>query len=63
MDMKKIQEQCNQFLQGLGVPGFVIIGIAQDNEKVSMVYSVHKMPTKGLIKSMTKALNDFVQKM
>jgi hypothetical protein len=63
MDMKNIQEQCNQFLKGLGVPGFIVIGIAEGKEKASTVYSVNEMPPKLLIKSMTNTLNDLIQRM
>ncbi len=63
MDMKNIQEQCNQFLKGLGVPGFIVIGITDGKEKVNMAYSVNEMPPKLLIKSMTTTLNDLIQRM
>jgi hypothetical protein len=63
MDMKNIQDQCNQFLKSLGVPGFMVIGIADGKEKVNMVYSVNEMPPKLLIKSMTSTLNDLIQRM
>ena len=63
MDMKKIQEQCNQFLKQIGVPGFIVFGITDGKDKVDVAYSIHQMPTKLLIKSMTSTLNDFIQKM
>lgn len=63
MDMKNIQDQCNQFLKSLGVPGFIVIGITDGKEKVNMVYSVNEMPPKLLIKSMTSTLNDLIQRM
>ncbi len=63
MDTTLIQKQCEEFLKGLGVPAFVVIGIQTDTDNTQMVYSLKDMPIKAFVKGMTHTLNDLVSKL
>ncbi len=63
MDSSEIQRQCNEFLKTIGVPGFIVIGLSNGPEKVDVVYAIHEMPVKSVIKGLTGTLNDFIQRM
>lgn len=62
MDRKEIEQKCEQFLQSLGVPGFIVFGWQEADKKFSVVSSAHHMPTNAAIKAITWALHDFVNK-
>lgn len=57
-----IQKKCMDFLQSLGVSGFIVFGWQKDNKQFGFVYSQHKMPPNVAVKGMTWALNDFASK-
>jgi len=63
MDSAEIQRQCNEFLQKIGVPGFIVFGLSNGPDKVEVVYAIHDMPVKAVIKGLTGTLNDFIQRM
>ncbi len=62
MDRKDIERKCEEFLQSLGKPGFIVFGWQEDNQQFSVVSSAHRMPTNAAIKAITWALHDFVNK-
>jgi hypothetical protein len=62
MNTAEIQKQCEAFLQSLGVPAFVVIGIQTSPNDTQMVYSLKDMPLKGVVKGVTHMLNDLVSK-
>ncbi len=57
-----IQKKCEQFLQELGVPGFIVFGWQKEGDQFGVVSSFHRMPVNAAVKGMTWALNDFVAK-
>lgn len=60
MDNNDIQRKCEEFLNELGIPGFIVFGWQKDNEQFGVVSSFHQMPVNVAIKGMTWALNDFI---
>lgn len=62
MDTTIIQKKCEEFLQSLGIPGFIVIGLQTDPENTQVVYSLNNMPLKGAVKAMTHTLNDLVSR-
>lgn len=62
MDSNEIQKQCSEFLQRLGVPGFVVFGWEKKDGQYGVVYSSQKMPPNVAVKGMTWALHDFASK-
>jgi hypothetical protein len=67
MDQKKIQQQVEQFLQGMGTPGFIIFGYIEPNAdeknpRCSIVSSFKDMPANAAIKGISKVLSDFSNK-
>jgi len=62
MDTADIQKQIDAFLKTINVPGFIVFGIANQPDKVDVIYSVNNMPTPLLIKGLSGALNDLIQK-
>jgi hypothetical protein len=62
IDNDAIQAKCEQFLQELGVPGFVVFGWQKDNDQFGVVSSFHEMPVNAAVKGMTWALHDFTSK-
>jgi hypothetical protein len=62
MDTAQIQKKCEEFLQTLAVPGFIVIGLQTDPENTQVTYSLNKMPLKGAVKAITHTLNDLISK-
>ena len=60
MDDAKIQQLCNEFLQSLGQPGFVVFG-RQDNDEWKVTYSLHEMPLKSAVRGMLSVTDLMVQ--
>ncbi len=61
MDDAKIQQLCNQFLQSLGVPGFVIFGRQEEGDQWKVTYSLHKMPVKTAVRGILTTVDQLVQ--
>lgn len=57
-----IQKKCEQFLQELGVPGFIVFGWQKENDQFGVVSSFHQMPVNAAVKGMTWALHDFANR-
>lgn len=62
MNPTQIQKKCEEFLQSLSVPGFIVIGLQTDPENTQVTYSLNKMPLKGAVKALTHTLNDLIAK-
>ncbi|MBU0766262.1 hypothetical protein KKF55_00540 [Patescibacteria group bacterium] len=68
MEQEEIQKKVETFLQGLGVPSFIVFGWKKDkgddpeHAQFGVVSSYHKVPTNVAIKGMSWALNDFIAK-
>ncbi len=60
MDDAVIQKLCNDFLQSLGVPGFVVFG-RQDEDQWKVTYSLHKMPIKTAVRGMLTTVDQMIQ--
>ncbi len=61
-DNEEIQRKCEQFLQDLRIPGFIVFGWQKSDQQFGVVSSFHEMPVNAAVKGMTWALSDFVQK-
>lgn len=68
MDNAEVQKKCEDFLRGLGVPGFIIFGWKKGEPEAGkqveygVVSSYHQIPKEAAIKGMTWALADFVKR-
>jgi len=62
MNTSDIQKKCEEFLQSLPFPGFIVIGLQTEPENTQIVYSLNKMPLKGAVKALTHTLNDLIGK-
>lgn len=62
MNEDEVREKCEKFVQGLGVPCFIVFGWEKGGNQFGMVSSYHKMPVQAVIKGMSWALNDIVNK-
>jgi hypothetical protein len=62
MNTSDIQKKCEEFLQTLPMPGFIVIGLQTDAENTQVTYSLNKMPLKGAVKAITHTLNDLISK-
>jgi len=68
MDNPDVQKKCEEFLQSLGVPGFLVFGWKKGSDEegkkaeFGVVSSYHQMPKDAALKGMTWALQDFVQR-
>lgn len=62
MNTPEIQKKCEEFLQSLPFPGFIVIGMQTEPENTQIVYSLNKMPLKGAVKALTHTLNDLISK-
>ncbi|MDA1209289.1 MAG: hypothetical protein O2904_04645 [bacterium] len=72
MNEEDVRKKCEEFVQGLGVPCFLVFGWKKEeaeqkvdrkkNAAFGMVSSYHKMPSQAVIKGMSWALNDIVNK-
>jgi hypothetical protein len=60
MDTSEIQKKCEEFLQSLPFPGFIVIGLQTEPENTQVTYSLNKMPLKGAVKAITHTLNDLI---
>lgn len=60
MDSIQIQKKCEEFLQSLPYPGFIVIGLQTEPENTQVVYSLNNMPLKGAVKGLTHTLNDLI---
>ena len=72
MNEEDVRKKCEEFVKGLGVPCFLVFGwqkgdviVKEEGKKnaaFGMVSSYHKMPSQAVIKGMSWALNDIVNK-
>lgn len=64
----ELQKKCEAFLEGLGVPGFIVFGWQKGDPALpqlpefGVVSSFHRIPASAAVKGMTWALNDFASK-
>jgi hypothetical protein len=62
MNNENIQQQCNDLLENLGVPGFVVFGFQKPDDQFGIVYSSKKVPPNVVVKGLSWALHDFAKK-
>ncbi len=62
MDHKEIEAKCQEFLNSLGVPGFIVFGWQKDNQEFGVVSSYHQIPSNVAVKAMSWALHDFANR-
>ena len=72
MNEEEVRKKCEAFVQSLGIPSFIVFGWKKADLKdektgkataqYGMVSSYHKMPSQAVVKGMTWALNDIVNK-
>ena len=57
-----MNKKCEAFVKGLGISCFIVFGWEKGNQQYGMVSSYHRMPVQAVIKGMSWALNDIVNK-
>ncbi|HLD32007.1 MAG TPA: hypothetical protein VJB10_00280 [Candidatus Peribacteraceae bacterium] len=62
MDEQEVRQKCEAFVKGLGISCFIVFGWEKSNQQYGMVSSYHRMPVQAVIKGMSWALNDIVNK-
>lgn len=62
LDNDDIQQKCQEFLQQLGVPGFIVFGWQKDDDQFGVVSSFHDIPVNAAVKGLSWALHDFTSK-
>jgi hypothetical protein len=62
MDNDAIQKKCEQFLQEIDVPGFILFGRQEDDGSCTVTYSVHKMGLKNALLGMLTAVTDLIKR-
>jgi|TARA_B100002003_G_C14106337_1_gene532144 hypothetical protein len=62
MNEEEVRQKCEAFVQSLGVSCFIVFGWEKEDQQYGMVSSYHKMPVQAVIKGMSWALNDIVNK-
>ena len=62
MDQANIQQQVEQFLKSLDVPGFIIFGYKTKENQFSIVSSYNEMPTNAAIKGLSRVLAEFTER-
>jgi len=69
MDQSEIQQKVEAFLKGLDVPSFIVFGFQKGDanelegkKEFGIVSSYNKIPPQAVIKGMSWALNDFINK-
>ena len=61
MDDAKIQQLCNEFLQSLEQPGFVVFGRQDEGNEWKVTYSLYEMPLKSAVRGMLSVTDLMVQ--
>lgn len=66
MNEEEVRNKCEAFVKSLGMPCFIVFGwekeVDEEQKQYGMVSSYHEMPTPAVIKGMTWALSDIVNK-
>lgn len=75
MTEDEVRQKCEEFVKSLGMPCFIVFGWEKKNEaeaaeeapkantkQYGMVSSYHEMPVPAVVKGMTWALSDIVNK-
>jgi hypothetical protein len=62
MEHDAIKKKCQEFLDDLGVPGFVVFGWQQADKKYGVVYVNRKTPPPVTLKGLLWAAHDFARK-
>ncbi|MCK5020401.1 MAG: hypothetical protein KAS32_25420 [Candidatus Peribacteraceae bacterium] len=68
MQEDEVRNKCEEFVKSLGMPCFIVFGweksedSGEKQKQYGMVSSYHKMPVPAVVKGMTWALTDIVNK-
>lgn len=66
MHEEEVRAKCEAFVKSLGMPCFIVFGWEKESDEnqkqYGMVSSYHEMPSPAIIKGMTWALSDIVNK-
>jgi hypothetical protein len=70
MNEEEVRKKCEAFVQSLGMPCFIVFGWEKKDDEAKsvnqkqygMVSTYHEMPTPAVVKGMTWALSDIVNK-
>lgn len=57
-----MEKKCQQFLKGLGVPGFIVFGWEKTPGEFGVVSSYHDVPPPVVVKGIAWALHHVVDK-
>lgn len=62
MDQPELQKRIEAFLKDLDVPSFIVFGFQKSEKEFGFIWSHHEAPPNVVIKGLSWALQDFVQK-
>jgi hypothetical protein len=62
MNDQEIQKRCEEFLQQIDVPGFILFGRQEDNGECIVTYSLHKITLKSALLGMLSAVTDLIKR-
>ena len=62
MDQSELQTRVEQFLQELGMPGFIVFGYMQEEGKCEIVSSYNEMPINVAIKGLSDVVNQLISR-
>ncbi|ALM09532.1 MAG: hypothetical protein PeribacterA2_0137 [Candidatus Peribacter riflensis] len=62
MDQPELQKRVEAFLKDLGIPSFIVFGFQKSEKEFGFIWSHHQAPSNVVIKGLSWALHDFVQK-
>lgn len=62
MNNAEVEKKCQEFLENLGVPGFIVFGWQKSDEQYGFVYANKDAPPPVTLKGLLWAAHDFAQK-
>ena len=62
MDQQEVQRKIEAFLKELGTPSFIVFGWKKTPKEFGVVSSHHEMPPSAVVKGLSWALNDIINK-
>lgn len=57
INQREIEKKCQEFLEGLGVPGFIVFGWQKEPGEFGVVSSYHEIPPPVVVKGIAWALH------
>ncbi|OIO53498.1 hypothetical protein AUJ46_04845 [Candidatus Peregrinibacteria bacterium CG1_02_54_53] len=62
MDQAELQKRVEEFLKSLDIPSFIVFRFQKSEKEFGFIWSHHEAPPSVVIKGLSWALHDFVNK-